>query len=216
MPGADPVEAAGMARECGIKALWLPPHAPSEWTTMCGGIHDAAPGELMLMTPVAGIEGEAKAVELAEAGLDAVVLQGATPENVSATRERLELAGQVHTVLIAAPGGSGPAFAERSEAMADAESLREVCVHCAEAGADIVMIEPALPCLDVIRRAAEALAIPVAARMTELERRMLANASAQGWLDETAVLPEAALSIRRAGARFIVTPDAMRLAEAAS
>jgi len=209
---AEAAEAAGMARQAGITALWLPDASGEALDHTCRAIREAHGEALVLMAPVPGGDGETRAVGLAHEGMDAIVLEGATPENIAATRERLELAEHVHTALVAAPGGCAPIFGGTSESMAEGEALRDTCVHCAEAGADVVLIQPALPALDAIRRAAEALAIPVAARMSTLERAMLTNAGAKGWLDEPNALHEAALSIRRAGARFIITPDAIGLA----
>jgi porphobilinogen synthase len=72
-------------------------------------------------------------------------------------------------------------------------------------GADVVMVKPALPYLDVIRRVADASDVPVAAYNVSGEYAMLKAAAQNGWLDETACALEMLTSIRRAGADVILT-----------
>ncbi len=84
------------------------------------------------------------------------------------------------------------------------EALRELALDEAE-GADMVMVKPALPYLDVIRRLREATALPIAAYQVSGEYAMLKAAAQNGWLDEPKVAIEALTSIRRAGADVILT-----------
>ena len=84
------------------------------------------------------------------------------------------------------------------------EALRELALDVSE-GADIVMVKPAGPYLDVIRRVREATTLPVAAYQVSGEYAMLKAASANGWLDERGVVLESLLAIRRAGADVILT-----------
>jgi len=84
------------------------------------------------------------------------------------------------------------------------EAMREVALDVAE-GADIVMIKPALPYLDIIAAARAAVDVPVAAYQVSGEYAMVEAAAANGWLDREAVITETLTSIRRAGAQVILT-----------
>jgi porphobilinogen synthase len=84
------------------------------------------------------------------------------------------------------------------------EALRETLLDVEE-GADIVMVKPALPYLDVIRRVKQETAMPVAAYNVSGEYAMLKAAAAAGYLDERAAVLEALTSIRRAGADIVIT-----------
>ncbi|MCW5893537.1 MAG: porphobilinogen synthase [bacterium] len=103
---------------------------------------------------------------------------------------------------------STPAFGDRRAYQMDAanadEALREVAMDIEE-GADIVMVKPALPYLDVIRRVKERFAWPVAAYQVSGEYAMVKAAAAAGWIDETRVVDETLLAIRRAGADVVIT-----------
>ncbi len=93
------------------------------------------------------------------------------------------------------------------------EALREVALDVAE-GADIVMVKPAGPYLDIVRAVREAVSVPVAAYQVSGEYAMLKAAGARGWIPEDACLLESLLGIRRAGADLIFTyaaPGAARL-----
>jgi porphobilinogen synthase len=85
-----------------------------------------------------------------------------------------------------------------------AEALREVELDIEE-GADMVMVKPALPYLDVIRRVKETTAAPLVAYQVSGEYSMLKAAASNGWIDERTAVLEALTSIRRAGADAIVT-----------
>ena len=84
------------------------------------------------------------------------------------------------------------------------EALREVEIDLAE-GADIVMVKPALPYLDVLSKVKERFGQPTAAYHVSGEYAMLKAAAQRGWIDETRVMMETLISIRRAGADMILT-----------
>ena len=92
------------------------------------------------------------------------------------------------------------------------EALLEVELDLEE-GADIVMVKPALPYLDVVRRVKETTKVPLAAYSVSGEYAMIKAASQNGWLDERAAVLEALTSIKRAGADIVITyfaPDVAR------
>jgi porphobilinogen synthase len=92
------------------------------------------------------------------------------------------------------------------------EALREVALDIEE-GADMVMIKPAMPYLDIVRRVKETFGLPTFAYQVSGEYAMLKAAAANGWLDEQAVVLEALTGIRRAGADAILTYYAVQVAE---
>jgi porphobilinogen synthase len=92
------------------------------------------------------------------------------------------------------------------------EALREVALDIAE-GADMVMVKPGLPYLDIIQRVAEAFPIPVFAYQVSGEYAMVKAASANGWIDGEKVMMESLLAFKRAGARGILTYAAKEAAE---
>ncbi|MDP9140079.1 MAG: porphobilinogen synthase [Pseudomonadota bacterium] len=92
------------------------------------------------------------------------------------------------------------------------EALREVALDLAE-GADIVMVKPGLPYLDIIRRVKDQFGVPTAAYQVSGEYSMIKAAAANGWLDEKAVVLEALTCLRRGGADMILTYHARAAAE---
>ena len=92
------------------------------------------------------------------------------------------------------------------------EAVREALLDVDE-GADVVMVKPALPYLDVIRRVKEATRVPVAAYNVSGEYAMIKAAAGAGWLDERTSVLEALTSIRRAGADIVITYHAREVAE---
>jgi porphobilinogen synthase len=110
---------------------------------------------------------------------------------------------------------SAPQFGDRKTYQMDPsninEALREVALDIEE-GADIVMVKPALPYLDVIRAVKEKFAYPTAAYNVSGEYSMIKAAGLQGWLDEDRVMVESLISIKRAGADMIITYFAKDLA----
>jgi porphobilinogen synthase len=91
------------------------------------------------------------------------------------------------------------------------EALRECELDAAE-GADVIMVKPALPYLDVLRAVRERFDLPVAAYNVSGEYAMIKAAAAQGWLDEERAVLESLTAIKRAGADFVVTYWAKELA----
>jgi porphobilinogen synthase len=85
-----------------------------------------------------------------------------------------------------------------------AEALNEVALDVAE-GADIVMVKPALPYLDVLRAVADACQVPVAAYQISGEYAMVEAAAERGWLDRERAILETLTSIKRAGASIVLT-----------
>jgi porphobilinogen synthase len=93
------------------------------------------------------------------------------------------------------------------------EALREVALDLEE-GADIVMVKPALPYLDVIRRVKDTFRCPVAAYQVSGEYAMIKAAASKGWIDEERAMRESLISIKRAGADLIITYYASLFASA--
>jgi porphobilinogen synthase len=115
---------------------------------------------------------------------------------------------------------SAPKFGDRRSHQMDPangdEALREAALDLEE-GADLVMVKPAVPYLDIVSRVKRELRVPTAAYHVSGEYAMLKAASANGWLDETRAMMETLIAIRRAGADIIVTyyaRDAARLLRA--
>jgi porphobilinogen synthase len=163
------------------------------------------------------------AVSHAEAGADLVAPSGMMDGMVGAIRSALDTAGFEHLPILsyavkyasafygpfrqAAEGA--PRFGDRKSHQMDPanarEALREAALDVAE-GADMLMVKPALPYLDVIQRVHQAFPdMPLAAYNVSGEYAMLKAAAANGWLDECSVVMEALTAIKRAGADLIVT-----------
>ncbi|MCA3168470.1 MAG: porphobilinogen synthase, partial [Burkholderiales bacterium] len=92
------------------------------------------------------------------------------------------------------------------------EALREVALDIQE-GADMVMVKPGLPYLDIVRRVKDTFAVPTFAYHVSGEYAMLKAAAMNGWLDEKKVLLETLLSFRRAGADGVLTYYALQAAQ---
>ncbi len=173
------------------------------------------------------------AVSHAEAGADLVAPSDMMDGRVAAIREALDEAGYQETPIMAysakyasafygpfrEAAESAPQFGDRRSYQMDPanalEALREVGLDVDE-GADIVMVKPALPYLDVIARVKQEFGIPLAAYSVSGEFAMMKAAARLGWLDEERVVMEALTAIRRAGADLIITylaKDAARLLE---
>ncbi len=163
-----------------------------------------------------------EALSHARAGADMVAPSDMMDGRVGAIRQALDGAGFPHVPIMAyaakfASGFYGPfreaaestpQFGDRRSYQMDPangdEALREVELDIAE-GADIVMIKPALPYLDIIRRVKERFGYPVAAYNVSGEYAMLKAAALNGWLDGERVMLEVLTSIKRAGADIILT-----------
>ena len=171
------------------------------------------------------------AVSHAAAGADIVAPSDMMDGRVGAIRAALDARGfdQVAIMSYAAKycsafygpfrdaAESAPAFGDRRSHQMDpanvAEALREVEQDLAE-GADIVMVKPALPYLDVIARVKDRFGYPTAAYHVSGEYAMLKAAARNGWIDEPRAMLESLTAIRRAGADMILTyyaRDAARL-----
>jgi porphobilinogen synthase len=164
----------------------------------------------------------AEALAHARAGADLVAPSDMMDGRVGAIRRALDGAGFEHLPILsyAAKFASGlygpfrdaaestPAFGDRRSYQMDPanveEALREVALDIDE-GADVVMVKPALPYLDVIRRVKERFGYPVAAYQVSGEYAMVKAAAAAGWIDERRVVEETLTAIRRAGADVIIT-----------
>ena len=162
------------------------------------------------------------AVSHAEAGADMVAPSGMMDGMVSAMRGSLDEAGYAHVGILSYAAKyasdfygpfrdaaqSPPQFGDRRSYQMDPanarEALREVALDIDE-GADIVMVKPALPYLDIIRRVRDSFSHPVAAYSVSGEYAMIKAASERGWIDERAVALETLTSIKRAGADIILT-----------
>ena len=158
----------------------------------------------------------------ANAGADMVAPSGMMDGQVGAIRDALDDDGFIDTAILAyaakfASAFYGPfrdaaectpQFGDRSGYQMDppnvAEAVREALFDLDE-GADIVMVKPALPYLDVVRAVADGTNAPVAAYNVSGEYSMLKAAAANGWLDERRAMLETLTAIKRAGAGFILT-----------
>jgi porphobilinogen synthase len=108
--------------------------------------------------------------------------------------------------------GGGNKYSYQMDPANTDEALREVELDLEE-GADMVMIKPAMPYLDIIRRVREAFEVPTFAYQVSGEYAMLKAASINGWLNEEAVVMEALTCLKRAGADGILTYYAVQAAQ---
>ena len=173
------------------------------------------------------------AVSHAEAGADMVAPSDMMDGRVGAIREGLDEAGYAETPIMAYSAkyasafygpfrdaaDSAPQFGDRRSYQMDpangVEAMREIALDLDE-GADIVMVKPALPYLDVISRAKAEFGVPLAAYSVSGEYAMIRAAGRLGWLDEERAMLEALTGIRRAGADIVITyfaRDVARLLE---
>ncbi|HET6604323.1 MAG TPA: porphobilinogen synthase [Xanthomonadaceae bacterium] len=165
-----------------------------------------------------------QALSHAVAGADVVAPSDMMDGRVGAIRAALEADGHVHTRILAysakyassfygpfrdAVGsagalGKGNKYTYQMDPANSDEALREVSLDLAE-GADMVMVKPGLPYLDVVRRVKDAFGAPTFVYQVSGEYAMLKAAAGNGWLDERACVLEALTAIRRAGADAILT-----------
>jgi porphobilinogen synthase len=169
------------------------------------------------------------AISHARAGADAVAPSDMMDGRVGALRAQLDAEGHKDLPIVAysakfasayygpfrEAAGSAPAFGDRRSYQLDPanadEAVREALLDVEE-GADMVMVKPALPYLDVIRRVKDATRVPVAAYNVSGEYAMVKAAAAAGYLDEQATVLEALTAIRRAGADVVITYHAKDVA----
>jgi len=173
------------------------------------------------------------ALSHAEAGADVVAPSDMMDGRVAAIREALDESGFTEVPIMAysakyasafygpfrEAAHSAPQFGDRRSYQMDpanaAEALREVGLDVDE-GADIVMVKPAMPYLDVIARVRQEFGLPLAAYQVSGEYAMIKAAARLGWLDEERIVMESLTAIRRAGADLIITyfaREAARLLE---
>jgi porphobilinogen synthase len=168
----------------------------------------------------------------ADAGADIVAPSDMMDGRIGAIRDAFETAGLIHTRILAyaakyassfytpfrdavgsaAQLGSGGKHTYQMDIANSDEALREVALDIAE-GADMVMIKPGLPYLDIVRRVKERFGLPTFVYQVSGEYSMLMAAAGNGWLNERAAALEALLCIKRAGADGILTYFAKRAAE---
>jgi porphobilinogen synthase len=169
------------------------------------------------------------AISQANAGADIVAPSDMMDGRVGALRGQLDAEGHSEIPIIAysakfasafygpfrEAAESTPAFGDRRSYQMDPansdEAVREALLDVEE-GADVVMVKPALPYLDVIRRVKEATLLPVAAYNVSGEYSMIKAAAAAGYLDERSAVLEALTGIRRAGADIVITYHAKDVA----
>jgi len=173
-----------------------------------------------------------QALSHAEAGADVVAPSDMMDGRIGAIRDALEAGGHIHTRILAysakyassfygpfrdAVGsagnlGKGNKYNYQMDPANSDEALREVQLDLDE-GADMVMVKPGMPYLDIVRRVKDHFGVPTFVYQVSGEYAMLMAAAQNGWLNERAVVLEALTSIKRAGADGILTYFARRAAE---
>ena len=173
-----------------------------------------------------------QAISHAEAGADVVAPSDMMDGRIGSIREALEAAGHIHTRILAysakyasayygpfrdavgssANLGGGNKYTYQMDPANSDEALHEVGMDIEE-GADMVMVKPGMPYLDIIRRVKDNFGVPTYAYHVSGEYAMLKAASQNGWLDEQAVVMEAMVCFKRAGADGILTYYAKQIAQ---
>ena len=173
-----------------------------------------------------------QALTQADAGVDFVAPSDMMDGRIGAIRQALEAKGHVHTRIMAYSAKYASAFyGPFRDAVGSAgnlgksnkkvyqmdpgntdEALREVAMDIEE-GADMVMVKPGMPYLDIVRRVKESFQIPTFVYQVSGEYAMLMAAAKNGWLDQEAVMLESLLAFKRAGADGILTYFALDAAE---
>lgn len=170
------------------------------------------------------------ALSQAQAGADVVAPSDMMDGRVGAIREALDAAGMDETIIFSyavkyasafygpfrEAAGSTPAFGDRRSYQMDPRNVREALREAEldiDEGADMIMVKPGLPYLDVLSKAKEAFDVPTGAYCVSGEYSMIKAAAANGWLDEERVVAESAVCLARAGADIIVTYFAPELAK---
>ncbi|MGD8956333.1 MAG: porphobilinogen synthase [Chromatiaceae bacterium] len=172
-----------------------------------------------------------QALSHAEAGADVVAPSDMMDGRIGDIRDALESEGYIHTRILAysakyassyygpfrdavgsaANLGAGNKYSYQQDPANSDEALREVALDLQE-GADMVMVKPGMPYLDIVRRVKDQFGVPTFAYQVSGEYAMHMAAAQNGWLDERAVAMESLLCIKRAGADGILTYFAMRAA----
>ena len=195
--------------------------------------HPQSLGAAVAAPPAAGTEYEIvndatleilarTAVSLARAGVDVVAPSDMMDGRVGAIRKALDAEGRINTPILsyAAKFASGfygpfreaadsaPQFGDRRSYQMDSANLREAMREIeldVEEGADMIMVKPAMPYLDVIAAARQRFDLPLAAYQVSGEYAMIEAAARNNWIDRERVMMESLISIRRAGASIILT-----------
>lgn len=170
------------------------------------------------------------AVSQARAGADIVAPSDMMDGRVGAIRAALDAAGLQETLVFSyavkyasafygpfrEAAGSAPSFGDRKSYQMDPHNVREALREAqldVDEGADMIMVKPGLPYLDVLRAVKERVCVPVGSYSVSGEYSMIKAAAARGWLDEERVVAEAAICLVRAGADILITYFAPSLAE---
>ena len=176
-----------------------------------------------------------QALVQAEAGVDIVAPSDMMDGRIGVIRSALEETGSIHTLIMAYSAKYASAFyGPFRDAVGSAanlgksnkkvyqmdpgngdEALREVALDLAE-GADMVMVKPGMPYLDIVRRVKEEFRVPTFAYQVSGEYAMLKAAAGNGWLDHDAVVMEALAAFKRAGADGVLTYFALEAARLSS
>jgi porphobilinogen synthase len=225
--GLVPQAIAAIKKACPKLLVWAD-------VCLCGATDHGHCGHVL---PSGEIDNDSSVATLAEvalnyahAGVDAVAPSDMMDGRVLAIRELLDRSGHTSTPIVAyaakyasayygpfrEAAQSAPAFGDRRSYQMDPansrEALREVLLDIEE-GADLVMVKPAGPYLDVIARVRAAVSVPVVAYHVSGEFSLIKAASERGWIDERAAVFESLTGIQRAGADLIITyyaPDVCR------
>jgi porphobilinogen synthase len=196
----------------------------------CGLVKESADGRIMIHNDETVAALARTALVYAQAGADVVAPSDMMDGRVNAIREALDRENLEHIPILSyaakyasafygpfrEAAGSSPQFGDRRSHQMDPansrEAIKEVDLDLDE-GADIIMVKPALPCLDIIFQVRQITNLPVAAYQVSGEYSALCAAFTQGWLEREATVRESLLSIRRAGADLILTYFAKEVAE---
>jgi porphobilinogen synthase len=208
---------------CGIVRTLPPSHSPSSLSLGAAVAEPPAVTTHYEIVNDATLELLARAsVSLAQAGVDIIAPSDMMDGRVAAIRQALDQAGLANTPILsyAAKFASGfygpfreaadstPQFGDRRSYQMDGANLREAMREIEtdiEEGADMIMVKPALPYLDVIAEARHRFDLPLAAYQVSGEYAMIEAAAGNGWIDRERVMMESLISIRRAGASTILT-----------
>lgn len=170
------------------------------------------------------------AVSQAEAGADIVAPSDMMDGHTRAMREALDDSGMTDTLIMSyavkyasafygpfrEAAGSAPSFGDRKTYQMNPRNVREAVKEAlldADEGADIIIVKPGMPYLDVLKTVKSAVNIPVASYCVSGEYSMMKAACANGWLNEKNIACESAICLARGGADIIITYYALELAE---
>jgi porphobilinogen synthase len=217
--GAAARDAMNKVRTVAVRSREEKEEAMEEFASI---VADRALGEYEIVND-ASLELLARtSVSLAKAGIDIIAPSDMMDGRVAAIRRALDEAGFINTPILsyAAKFASGfygpfreaadsaPQFGDRRSYQMDGANVREAMREIEadiEEGADMIMVKPAMPYLDVIAAARDRFDLPLAAYQVSGEYAMIEAAARNGWIERERVMMESLLSIRRAGASIILT-----------